>query len=87
MKNGKATGEDGMPVELIKSAGRAAETRLSDLFNTVFSTKRVPRDWQYGVVCPIFKKEERTECKSHRGVRLLSHTGKIYNRIIEKRLR
>ena len=86
MKNGKATGEDGIPVELIKSAGRAAETRLLDLFNTVFSTERVPRDWQCGVVCPIFKKGERTECKNHRGVMLLSHTGKIYNRIIEKSL-
>ena len=87
MKNGKATGEDGIPVELIKSAGCAAETRLLDLFNTVFSTERVPRDWQCGVVCPIFKKGERTECKNHRGVMLLSHTGNIYKRIIEKRLR
>ena len=87
MKNGKATGEDGIPVKLIKSAVRAAETRLLDLFNTVFSTERVPRDWQCGVVCAIFKKGERTECKNHKGVMLLSHTGKIYNRIIEKRLR
>ena len=87
MKNGKATEEDGIPVELIKSAGRAAETRLLDLFNTVFCTKRVPKDWQCGVMCPKSKKGERTECKNHRGVMLLSHTGKIYNRIIEKRLR
>ena len=64
MKNGKATGEDGIPVELIKSAGRAAETRLLDILNTVFSTERVPKDRQCEVVCPIFKKGERTDCKT-----------------------
>lgn len=87
MKNGKATGEDGIPVEIIKSAGLVAKMQLVDLFNAVFRMEQVPEDWQRGVICPIFKKGERTECRNHRGVMLLSHIGKLYNRIIEKRLR
>ena len=83
MKNGKATGEDGIPVELLKSAGHVAETQLLDLFNTMLSTESVPKDRQCGVVCPILKKGHRTECKNHRGVVLLSHTGTIYNRLID----
>lgn len=87
MKTGKSTGEDGLPVEIIKAAGHTARKLLLDLCNTAFGKEIVPDDWQKGVVCPIYKKGERVRCDNHRGVMLLSHTGKIYNRIIEKRLR
>ena len=44
-------------------------------------------DWQRAVVCPIFKKGERTDCANYRGISLLSHIGKVYERVIENRLR
>ena len=80
-------GEDGIPVEIVKVAGQTAMTELLDLFNTAFRREGVPEDWQRGVICPIYTNGERTLCSNHRGVMLLSHKGKIYNRIIERRLR
>ena len=47
----------------------------------------VPLDWQKGVVSPILRKGDKTVCNNNRGITLLSHAGKIYNRILERRLR
>ena len=87
MSTGKAAGEDGLPMELIKAAGRTATQALVKLFNSAFTSETIPDDWGRGVICPIFKKGDKTVCSNYRGITLLSHVGKIYTRIIEMRLR
>ena len=38
----------------------------------------MPKDWRSDVIFTLYKgKGERTECKSYRGIRLLSVVGKI----------
>ena len=86
MKKGKAAGEDGIPVELIQAAGCVAVEWLLEIFNEAYKTERIPREWQEGLVCPIFKKGDKTVCENHRGVTLLAHAGKIYTGIIEQKL-
>ena len=85
MKKGKAAGEDGIPVELIQAAGCVAVEWLLEIFNEAYKTERIPREWQEGLVCPIFKKGDKTVCENHRGVNLLAHAGKIYTGIIEQK--
>ena len=88
MKNGKASGEDGLPVEILKAGGENTVEWLTRLFNTAYREEKVPEDWQQALICPIHKnKAARTECANYRGVSLLSHTGKLYERIIEHRIR
>ena len=58
MKTGKSTGEDGLPVEIIKAPGHTARKHLLDLCNTAFKKEIIPNKWQRGVVCPIYKKGE-----------------------------
>ena len=38
-------------------------------------------------MCPIYKKGDKTRCENYRGISLLSHAGKIYERVMEQRLR
>lgn len=47
----------------------------------------VPLDWQTGVVVPIFKKGDRRVCSNYRGITLLSLPGKVYARVLERRVR
>ncbi|TWW77246.1 hypothetical protein D4764_12G0006360 [Takifugu flavidus] len=47
----------------------------------------VPFDWQTGVVVPIFKSGDQRVCSNYRGITLLSLPGKVYARVLEKRIR
>ncbi|TWW73565.1 hypothetical protein D4764_15G0009590 [Takifugu flavidus] len=40
-----------------------------------------------GVVVPIFKSEDQRMCSNYRGITLLSLPGKVYARVLEKRIR
>jgi len=42
--------------------------------------------WQTGVVVPIFKKVDRRVCSNSRGITLCSLPGKVYSRVLERRL-
>ena len=44
-------------------------------------------EWQTGVVVPIFKKGDQRVCSNYRGITLLSLPGKVYARVLEKRVR
>ena len=87
MKKGKSPGGDGLPVEIIRAGGECVLNKLLNIFNTAYITENVPSDWQKGVISPLFKRGEKTSCHNYRGITLLSHVGKIYTRILEKRLR
>ena len=86
MKNRKAPGDDGIPFELLGAGGECIVQQLLKMFNIAYRSESVPLDWQRGVICPLFKKGDKTSCDNYRGITLLSHAGKLYNRIIERRL-
>ncbi|KAK3533963.1 hypothetical protein QTP70_034997 [Hemibagrus guttatus] len=47
----------------------------------------VPLDWATGVVVPHFKKGDWRVCSNYRGITLLSLPGKVYSRVLERRVR
>ncbi|KAK3574312.1 hypothetical protein QTP86_004345 [Hemibagrus guttatus] len=74
MKSGKAVGPDDIPVEVWKCLGEAAVEFLASLFNRV--------------LVPIFKnKGDVQSCSNYRGIKLMSHTMKLWERVVEARLR
>ncbi|XP_076038003.1 uncharacterized protein LOC143023369 [Oratosquilla oratoria] len=87
MKNGKACGEDEIHIEFIKAMGELGANWLTRIMNVAWKNAEIPDDWSKAVVCPIFKKDDRTNCNNYRGISLLSHVGKVYERVIERRLR
>ena len=48
----------------------------------------MPEEWRRSVLIPIYKnKGDANRCGNYRGIKLMSHTMKIWERIIEARLR
>ena len=87
MKDGKAAGDNGIPVEILNAAGPEMLLAFMKLITTAYKEEVIPEDWQRGVICPIKKMGDGTICGNYRGITLLSHTGKIYSRIIERGIR
>ncbi|KAK3567105.1 hypothetical protein QTP86_009809 [Hemibagrus guttatus] len=88
MKSGKAVGPDDIPVEVWKCLGEAAVEFLANLFNRVLESERMPEEWRRSVLVPIFKnKGDVQSCSNYRGIKLMSHTMKIWERVVEARLR
>ena len=67
--------------------GRVLERMwLSCLCNITWTLGTVPFDWQTRVVFPIFKKGDWKMCANYWGITLLSLSGKVYAKVLEKRL-
>uniref|UniRef100_A0AAQ6IRJ4 Reverse transcriptase domain-containing protein n=1 Tax=Anabas testudineus TaxID=64144 RepID=A0AAQ6IRJ4_ANATE len=88
MKSGKAVGPDDIPVEVWKCLGEAAVEFLTSLFNRILESEKMPEEWRRSVLVPIFKNKGDTQnCSNYRGIKLMSHTMKLWERVVEARLR
>ncbi|KAK3559181.1 hypothetical protein QTP86_005085 [Hemibagrus guttatus] len=88
MKSGKAVGPDDIPVEVWKCLGEAAVEFLTSLFNRVLESEKMPEEWRRSVLVPIFKnKGDVQSCSNYRRIKLMSHTMKLWERVVEARLR
>ena len=48
----------------------------------------MPEEWRVSTLIPLFKnKGDAQVCGNYRGIKLLSHTMKLWERVIEKRIR
>ncbi|KAK3522749.1 hypothetical protein QTP86_032027, partial [Hemibagrus guttatus] len=84
MKSGKAVGPDDILVEVWKCLGVEF---LTSLFNRVLESERMPEEWR-SVLVPINKnKGDVQSCSNYRGIKLMSHTMKLWERVVEARLR
>ena len=88
MKKGKAVGPDELPVEVWKCMGEMGIKFLTRLFNRLLMGERIPEEWRRSVLIPIYKnKGDQQCCGNYRGIKLMSHTMKVWQRNIEARLR
>ncbi|ONM30467.1 Retrovirus-related Pol polyprotein LINE-1 [Zea mays] len=87
MKGGKAMGPDCIPIEVWKCLGYIAIVWLTKLFNHIFRSNSMPDEWRSTLV-PIFKnKGDIQSYTNYREIKLMSHTMKLWERVIEHRLR
>ena len=88
MKKGKAVGPDELPVEVWKCMGEMGIKFLTRLFNRLLMGERMPEEWRRSVLIPIYKNKGDAQCcGNYRAIKLMSHTMKVWERIIEARLR
>ncbi|KAG5584745.1 hypothetical protein H5410_045179 [Solanum commersonii] len=86
MSRGRATGPDEIPVEFWKSTNKVGIEWLTKLFNVIFKTTKMPDEWRWSTMVPLYKnKGDIQNCNNYRGVKLLSHTMKIWERMVEMR--
>ena len=88
MKKGKAVGPDELPVEVWKCMGEMGIKFLTRLFNRLLMGERMSEEWRRSVLIPIYKNKGDAQCcGNYRGIKLMSHTMKVWEKIIEARLR
>ena len=87
LRNGKATGLDGVPAEFYKLSGDFLVPYLLILFNNILDTGVFPDSWNIGMILSLYKSGKVNEPNNYRGISVLNTMGKIFAFIIEKRLR
>ncbi|ETN74222.1 hypothetical protein NECAME_04087 [Necator americanus] len=88
MKSKKATGPDDIPADVWKLLGDRGSMWLATLFNKIVAEGRTPDVWQTSVTVPVRKgKGDIADCTSYRPIRLLCHTMKVFEPVLEARLR
>ena len=88
MRRGRATGPDEIPVEFWKFVGEAGVRWLTGLFNEIFKIAKMPEAWRWSTMIPLYKNKGDIQCcNNYRGIKLLSHSMKIWERVVEVRLR
>ena len=87
MKNGKAVGPDNIPVEVGNALVLMESPTLLN-FNNILQKEEMLKEWRRSVLVPIYKnKGDIMECGSFRGIKLMSHTMKTWERIVDHRIR
>ena len=88
MQGEKAVGPDNLPAEVWKCLGELGLKYLTQMFNQLLKGKRMLEEWRKSVLVPIFKNKGDVQCcGNYRGIKLMSHTMKLWERVVEKRLR
>ena len=88
MKKGKAQGPDDIPVESWIALGNKGVEFLVNFFNRLLQGEKMTGEWRRSMLVPLHKgKGDIKECGNYRGIKLMSHTMKLWERIIEARIR
>ena len=87
MKGGKAIGPDGIPIVVWRCLGDRAIVWLTKLFNLIFRSNKMPEEWRRSILLPIFKNKGDEPYDEADGIKLMSHTMKLWEMVIEHRLR
>ena len=82
----KASGGDGIPVELFQIVKDDAVKVLHSICQQIWKTQQWPQDWKRSVFIPIPKKGNAKECSNYHSTTLISHASKIMLKILQARL-
>ena len=82
----KASGGDGIPVELFQILKDDAVKMLHSICQQIWKTQQWPQGWKRSVFIPIPKKGNAKECSNYRTIVLISHASKVMLKILQARL-
>jgi len=82
----KASGGDGIPVELFQILKDDAVKVLHSICQQIWKTQQWAQDWKRSVFIPIPKKGNAKECSNYRTIALSSHASKVMLKILQARL-
>ena len=82
----KASGGDGIPVELFQILKDDSVKVLHSICQQIWKTQQWPQDLKRSVFTPIPKKGNAKECSNYRTIALISHASKVMLKILQDRL-
>ena len=83
----KASGGDGIPVELCQILDKDAMQVLYSICQQIWKTQHCPQDWKRSVFIPIPKKGNAKECSNYCTIALISHISKVMLKTLQARLK
>ena len=81
----KASGGDGIPVELFQILKDDAVKVLHSICQQIWKSPQWPQDWKMSVFIPIPKKGNTKECSNYHTIALISHASKVMLKILQAR--
>ena len=82
----KASGGDGILVELFQILKDDAVKVLHSISQQIWKTQQWPHYWKKSLFIPIPKKGNAKECSNYCRIALISHTSKVMLKILQARL-
>ena len=82
----KASGSDGIPVELFQILKDDSVKVLHSICQQIWKTQQWPQDWKRSVFIPIPNKGNAKECSNYRTIELISYASKVMLKILQARL-
>ena len=79
----KASGGDGIPVELFQILKDDAVKVLYSICQQIWKTQQWQQDWRRSVFIPIPKKGNAKECSNYCTIALISHASKVMLKILQ----
>ena len=81
----KASGGDGIPVELFQILNDAVKV-LHSIYQQIWKAQQWLQDWKKSVFIQIPKKGTAEDCSNYRTITLISHASKVMLKIFPDRL-
>ena len=82
----KASGSDGIPVELFQILKGDAVRVLHSICQEIWKTQQWPQDWKKSVFIPIPKKGNAKECSNYHTIAFISYASEVTFKILQARL-
>ena len=79
----KASGGDGIPVELFQILKDDAVKVLQSIGQQIWKTQQWPQDWKGSVSIPAPKKGNAKGCSNYHTIALISHASKVIPKILQ----
>jgi len=71
---------------LINEGGQKLKHRIHTLISKIWEKLELLVDWENSIICPIYKKGDRMQCKNYRTITLLDVAYKIFATTLCKKL-
>ena len=81
----KASGGDGIPVELFQILKDDAVKLLRSICHQIWKTQQWPQNWKRSVFIPVPKKDNAKECSNYCTIALISPASKVMLKILKAR--
>ena len=82
----KASGGDGIPVELFQILKDDAVKVLHSICQQIWKTQQWLQDWKRSVFIPIPKKRNAKECSNYHTIAFISYNSKVMLKILQARV-
>ena len=89
MAKEKVVGPDGVLVEMLKLRLEQDRSILLEFYRLtilIWREGKVPQQWKDAVITVLHKNGDKTECGNYRSILLVSHAGKVFLKVVARRL-